>query len=446
MPGSYKHPILRLQPSVYLNVSFRYTVFAGLLVVALTFGGFGTWATIAPLRSAVVADGSVKLYSNRKKIQNLEGGVVREILVKDGDKVGAGDVLIRMDDTHVKSTLTKLQNKYDAIRARSARLVCEKNWCSAIDFPEELARRATVFPEVRAALDNEVALFEARRETREGEVSILNQKILQLEKQINGEEAQLESKRRQVVLVREELSGLQTLFDKGLTEKHRLIALQREAARLSGEVGQHTAEMARVATQVAEAQLKILQVRRSFQEEIADTLREAEHEVADLDARIAEAKHLLEQTEIRAPVSGVVVGLEVHTVGGVIGSGETILEIVPADDKLLIEARVSVRDVENLTVGQPSFVRLTAFKQRTTPMVDGILSYISADSITDERSQKSYYLVRVEVPEESILVLGDQKLQPGMPAEIIVATGERTALQYLSQPILDGLSRAWRED
>ncbi len=427
-------------------IRLRGTIIVGLVAIALTFGGFGGWAALAPLASAVVASGSVKVQSNRKKLQHAEGGVVRDILIKDGDRVAAGDVLIRLDDTYARANHDKLRAKQYAARARTARLICEKSYCPQIEFPPDLLTRGAESPDAKAAMVNEEALFTARRATLEGEVSILNQKIAQLDKQSDGERAQLDAKRRQIVLIKDELDGIQNLFRKGLVEKHRVTALQRDAAQLEGQVGQHIADIARVATEVAEAQLKIIQVRKAFQEDVVDALRETEAELAELETKIAEARHTLDQIEIKAPESGVVVGLDVHTRGGVIARGQTILEIVPADDRLMVEARVAVRDVENLQIGQPSRVLFTAFKQRTTHATEGRLAYISADSLTDERTLQSHYLVRVEVPEQALAAAGLPPLQPGMPADIMITTGERTMLKYLAQPLIDGVSKAWRED
>ena len=427
-------------------ISFRGTLLAGALIILLTFGGFGTWAAVAPLSSAVVAEGFFKVSSTRKDIQHPEGGVVREILVDDGDRVEAGQVLMRLDDTQARATLDTLRVTYDESRARAARLEAEKSLSSTIRFPADLEARRDEQLEVDALLRNEEDLFRARHEALTGTTEIIGEKIDQLEQQVAGEHAQLEAKRREVAFAQDELDGLRSLYADGLVEKARVSALEREVARLEGQVGVHIAEKARLATQIAEEELNVVQVYRDRTEDVAEDLRETNTQLADIQARMRDAAYTLEHTVIRAPEAGIVMELNVHTEGGVIKPGETVLQLVPEDDPLIIEARIAPSDIEHLSLGQDVKIQLIGLKQRNTPIIAGNLTYLSADRITDEASERSYYLARIEVAPDALEALGDQRLLAGMPANVLLATGERTALEYLVQPILDNVERAWRED
>ncbi len=430
-------------PKLPLNP--RPAILVGLTVIVIAIGGFGAWAAIAPIASAVIAPGVVTVDSNRKTVQHLEGGVVKELLVRDGDTVQAGDVLIRLDETRPRASLAIIQGRYDAARALEARLLAERDGYRKIKFPNDLRTRATE-DNISEILLGQKRLFDARRSSLDGEASILKNRIVQLKDNITGIRAQQQSKERQNSLILEEIRSLQTLLEKGYTERPRLLALQREAARLEGEHGQHISEIARANTTVGETKLQIIQLRRDFQEQVVDDLRSVRTEISDLKERLGAAKYVLEHIEVRAPESGVVVGTEVHTVGGVIRAGDTILEIVPADDRLIVEAQVQPFDIDDIAVGQEANINFTAFKQRTTSTVSGEVIYISADRLTDQRSGEPYYLARIKVADDEVARLGERQLHPGMPAEVMIKTGERTALQYLAQPFLDSMNRAWREE
>ncbi len=433
-------------PTKRIKVDLRPATITGLVIVLSVFGGFGTWAALAPLAGAIIAQGTVKVDTDRKEVQHVEGGVVQELLVRDGDVVEAGDVIVRLDKTRSKASYDVLQVQHDTARAEAARLTAELNRIDQIDFPADLKVRANRDPQVAEIVSGQESLFNARRVSLSGQTSILRQKVAQLKEEITGLEAQLRAKRHQSSLIREELKGLQELFDKGFAKKPRLLALQRERARLQGEIAEHLSEIARAKTKIGETELEVFQLEREFHEEVVAALHETQARIADTEVRMADAAHVVEQMEIRAPVSGIVVGMDVGTVGGVIKAGETMLEIVPVNDGLLIEARVQPSDVDSLSVGLPAFVRFTAFKQRTTPTVNGEVVYLSADSLIDERTGEAYYVTRVEVSDEEVRRLGDRPLQPGMPAEVVVETVERTALHYLVQPLMDAMVRAWREE
>ncbi len=420
-------------------------ILAGLLVVAVMFGGLGTWAALAPLKSAVIAPGVVTVFSKRKTLQHLEGGIVSEILVRDGDFVERGQLLLRLEDTRARANLAILEGQLGVFRSREARLVAERDRAEAVVFPPVLAERAGD-PKIAGSLRGEAELFAARKAALDGEVEILTQRVQQLRKQISGLEAQRRAKGKQLELIVEEVQGLQVLYDKGYAPKTRILALQRTAEQLAGERGEHIAEIARARTSIGEAELQKIQVAKTFREEVVSELREVQAKVFDLEERAVAAADELKRVELRAPQAGTVVGLDVHTVGGVLSPGQPILDLVPREDELVIEGRVAPQDIDKITPGQSSVVRLSAFDLRTTPELTGAVFTASADSLPDPATGESYYLVGVRITKEELDKLGDLVLLPGMPAEVFIATGERTAMSYLIKPLTDGLERALRDE
>lgn len=435
-----KEPYTRKPP---LNLGS--SIVLGVVAILVAFGGFGTWAAIAPLSSAAIALGVVTVDSNHKKVQHLEGGIIKALLVRDGDTVAAGDVLIQLDETRPRASLAILQIKYDAARAIEARLLAEQDAAPQIEFASDLLKRRGE-ENVAEILSGQEALFEARRNALDGERTILESRIAQIKNDIVGIRAQQKAKEDQIELVEDEARSLRKLLKKGYVGKPRYLALEREIARLEGERGEHISEIAHANTKIGETKLQIIQLRRELQEKVAEELRSNRAEILDLEERIGAAQHVLDHIEIRAPVSGSVVGMAVHTIGGVIKAGETVLDIVPADDRLIIEARVQPQDIDNVQVGQQANIRFTAFKRRNTPSLIGHVSYVSADRIVDSRSGEVYYMAWLGVSDSEMARLGDKRLQPGMPAEVMIKTGEGTAIEYLAQPFLDSMERAWREE
>ncbi len=433
-----QRPVLPLNP--------RPAILLGLVAIGLVFGGLGTWAALAPIASAVIAPGVVKVDGDRKKIQHLEGGIIKALLVRDGGVVDAGDVLIRLDENQLGASLAILQGEYAAALALEARLLAERDDLDEIVFSADIQHR-TGGARLAEIIADQESLFKARRSALQGETSILNTRITQLEQNIEGLHAQQMAKERQVALIADEIQGLDTLLKKGFTDRSRLMALERQSADLEGERGEHISDIARARTSIAETELQIIQLQRNFQEELIDELRAVRSKRADIEERLGAAQHVLDHVEVRAPVSGVVVGMTVHTVGGVIKPGETILEIVPRDDRLIVEAQIQPIDVDNIAVGQKADIRLTAFKQWTTPILLGDVTYVSADRMMDPHSGQAFYLSRIGVPDVEVEKHEKRvELYPGMPAEVMIKTGERTALQYLAQPLLDSMGRAWREE
>lgn len=420
-------------------------VLTGVGVIAIAFGGVGAWGATVPLASAVVASGLVTVDTNRKQIQHLEGGIVADLFARNGDTVAGGDVLIHLDGTKAKAQLAIVQAAYREELAKEARLIAERDGKETIDWPEEF-NTPHGDPDVAALRRSQTAIFESRRDTLAGETEILQERVGQLNQEIEGLTAQRSSTDKQIEFITEELKPLQGLFDRGHTTKQRLLALEREAARLEGERGSLTADIARARKAIGETRLEILQKRKAFLNDVVSTLRDVQSKVIDLRERMIAAQDVLRRLDIRAPVSGKIVNMTVHGEDAVIKGGETILEIVPSGDRLLVEVRVRPQDIDNVAIGQPADVRMLAFKQRTTPTLTGGVSYVSADALTSRENDATFYLARIRVPEAELARLRGLDLQPGMPAEVMIRTGERTAIAYMLQPIVDSMNRAWREE
>ena len=420
-------------------------VLAGLGAIALAFGGVGGWGATVPLASAIIATGQVTVDTNRKQVQHLEGGIVDRLNVRDGDYVKAGAVLIRLDDTRAKASLSIAASAYREELAKEARYIAERDRNESINWPGLIQEQADD-PAVAGLIKSQQAIFESRRETLRGETEILEERIRQLEQEIDGLTAQKSASRKQINLIEEELASLFELLRKGQTTRPRILALQREAARLEGENGEFTANIAKARKAIGETKLEIIQKQKAFRNEVVATLREVQAKIHDLRERHIAAQDILQRIDIRAPVSGKVVGLSVHAEDAVIKGGETVLELVPSGDRLLFEVQVQPQDVDNVVIGQEAEVRILAFQQRTTPTLTGAVSYVSADALTNPQDGATFYVARIRVPESELQRLDGQDLQPGMPAEVLIRTGERTALAYMMQPIIDSMNRAWREE
>jgi HlyD family type I secretion membrane fusion protein len=407
------------------------------------FVGFGGWAATAPIESAAIAPGTVSVESNRKTIQHLEGGIVREILVRDGDAVTAGQVLMRLDETQPGATLDILNARYDVAGAEFSRLAAERDGLKETIFPDWLTARRTD-PAVATILENQRNIFAARRDAVTSQTAILQQRIAQLEEEIRGVEGRIAASARQSALIADELAGVRTLYEKGLMQKPRLLELERRAAEIDGTLASDRAAIARARQQIGEARLRISELRTTQVNEAAARIGELQGELLDLTERIRAATDVRGRTEIRAPQDGTVVGLSVHTPGGVIAPGERLLDIVPSGDRLIVEARVDPQDIDIVRAGLEARVRFTAFTQRNLVPVPGTVSWVSADHIADERTGTAYFLARIALAEDDP-ALGGNKLYPGMSAEVLIVTGSRTALEYMLQPLTDTLRRAFRE-
>jgi HlyD family type I secretion membrane fusion protein len=417
----------------------------GLATLAATVGVALLWSSLSPLSSAVVASGAVKVETDRKKIQHAEGGVVQQILVKSGSLVRAGDVLVRLDASRAGSAHGVVKGGRDVALATQARLAAERDERATIEWPAEITRRMDD-PQVAQTVRSQQAMFVARRNTLAGELSIIGRQSDALRNEITGYESQMRAKEEQGASLKRDLDGLADLEARGMVEKTRVRAIERDIARLLGERDELVARVAQARTAISEKELRRFQVRKAFSEEVANELKKAQAEGNELFERESAAKRTLDLTELRAPVDGTVTDVKVHTAGGVVAPGEVLMEIVPSSDRLIVEARVLPQDVDRLMVGQPAGVKLHAFNSRTTPELDASVSYVSADAATDARSEQSYFTVRLQVAPESLVTLGaDKKVLPGMQADVFIRTGERTFLGYLMQPLRDSFDKAWRE-
>lgn len=417
----------------------------GLAALVLTFGVSVAWSALAPLSSAVVAPGVVKVESNRKKIQHPDGGVIGEILVRDGALVNARDVLVRMDPTRAASAHGVVVGGRDAALATMARLTAERDDLRGIVLsPQLIQRRAD--PQVELVIRAQEALFIARRNTRDGEVAILEQQIESQRKEILGFESQRKSKQDQLESLAHDLKALKELEVDGMVEKVRVRGVEREVFRLTGERDELVARIDAARLAISEKELRKFQVRKAFREDVANELKKVQSEQMELIERESTSKRTLDLIDLRAPVAGVVTDLKVHTAGGVVAPGEVLLEIVPSADRLSVEARVLPQDIDRVALGQVTGVKLHAFESRTTPELNGAVSYVAADAVVDPRTEQSTFLVRIEVSAGEIARLGpQQRLQAGMQADVFIRTGERTFWGYLMQPLVESFSKAWRE-
>ncbi len=412
-----------------------------LLVATLLGGG---WFAFVPLAGAVVVPGNLVVQSNVKAIQHPTGGVVAEIKVTNGMRVAAGDLLLRLDATQVQASLQMVSKQLDELRARIARLTAERDGLGQPEFPRTLLERSSE-DNVRSLLASESSLFRARFDARKSQKDLLESRIAQLTQEISGLDAQVASKAKQLELIAGELAGVQDLYDKRLVPLTRLTTLQRETARIEGERGQLISAIAETKAKIGEAQLQVSRLDQDFRTDVVKELGETQGKEAELVERGVAARDQLDRIEIRSPTSGVIHQLSAHTIGGVIRAGDTIMEIVPDTDDLLVEARLQPQDIDQVHPGQKAFVRLSAFNQRVTPQLTGAVSFVSADTSRDQQTNAPYFTVRVVLPDDERRRLGALQLVPGMPAEVFMQTGSRTMMSYVFKPISEQISRAFVE-
>jgi HlyD family secretion protein len=428
----------RFHPSLHRHL------WAGCALVAGLIGGVGGWAATSEIAGAVVAAGSLVVDSNVKKVQHPTGGVVGEIRSRDGDQVRAGEVVIRLDDTITRANLAIVIKQLDELQARKARLEAERDAAERIDFPGTLmARQAEA--DVARVVAGEHKLFELRRAARIGQKAQLRQRIAQLEEEVGGLAAQAAAKEQEIMLIERELKGARELWSKNLMPITKLTQLEREATRLQGERAQLIATGAQAKGKIAETELQIIQIDRDLASEVGRELREIDARIGEFIERKVAAEDQLKRIDIRAPQDGAVHQSTIHTVGGVVTAGETIMMIVPVTDTLTVEAKVAPQDIDQLRLEQTAFLRFTTFNQRTTPEINGVVTRIGADATVDQRTGASYYTVRIGLSREEIARLGEAKLIPGMPVEVFIQTGHRKVLSYLTKPLHDQITRAFRE-
>jgi len=426
------------------HASIRRHLLAGLLIVLLLGGGVGGWASTTKLSGALVAQGSIVVDSNVKKVQHPTGGIVGELRARDGDHVEIGDILVRLDETVMRANLAIVTKGLNELAARKARLEAERDGADSIKFPAELLA-LTNDSDAVSSVAGEQKLFTLRRTARLGKKAQLQQQILQLEDQIGGLEAQHAAKAQEVTLIQRELAGVRDLYTKNLVPLTRLTQLERETTRVDGERAQLIAAVAQLKGKITEIRLQIIQIDQDISSDVAKELPDIDSKIGEFVERKVTAEDQLKRTAIRAPQTGTVFQSAVHTVGGVITASDPIMLIVPDNDNLQAETKVNPQDIDQVQVGQSVALRFSAFNVRTTPEINGTVSRISADTSTDQRTGQTYYLVRVLLPPQEVARLGDVKLLPGMPVEAFLHTGDQTAISYLMKPLHDQFMRAFRE-
>ncbi len=419
----------------------RHVFFATLVMLGL-LGGIGGWAATASLSGAVIAPATFVVERNVKKVQHSYGGIVSEINVKNGDLVDAGEVLIRLDPTQIGAEIAIIRSQITELTARSARLAAERDNLPAVVMPAVLL---ALGDDARAAIDGEVRLFEENRRTRESQKEQLRLRIEQLEEEITGLSAQRDAKGGELKLIQKELEQIRLLHSKQLTVVSRVYAMEREEKRLGGDFGGLVAQIARAKGQISEIRVQILSVDETARAQAQRELRSIESRLPELNEREVAARDKLNRIELRAPQKGIVHELAVHTVGGVITAAEQVMLIVPEEDSLTIQARFAPTDIDQVVVGRPAKLRLSAFNQQTTPELDGHVIQVAADVTLDPKTGQNYYVARLEMDDKARRTVGELKLVPGMPVEVFISTGDRTAFSYLAKPFTDQMNRAFRE-
>lgn len=414
----------------------------GFWIVFVTFGIFGSWAAFAPLDSAAYSPGVVTVQSYRKTVQHLEGGIVKDVLAHDGDIVKKGDPIIVLDDAQLKAEYDTTYSQLVAAKAMEARLRAERDGKSEIDFGALLPANT---PRGQEARDSETQVFNARRGSRLGEIAVLQERIGQLNQQIKGTDSMIGTKNDLGKSYSGEIGELDELLQQGFVDKQRLLEQERKLDMLKSEVADHRSTITKTRLQINETQLQILQINKDFNSEVTKQLADVQTKAYDLQERTAALKDRLSRVVIRAPDDGMVIGMTVHTIGGIVRPATPLLDIVPSVSDLVVEAHVQPVDIDRIAIGKLADIRFSAFNSATTPPIEGKVTQVSADRLTDERTGQPYYLARVEVTEAGARKLGDRKLQPGMPADVLINTGKRTMLQYILQPARNAIAESMIE-
>lgn len=417
----------------------------GLVVFAVSIGGFGSWAALTPLASASMAPGIVKLDSNRKTIQHYDGGIIRDILVRDGDHVRQGQVLVRLDVVDARADFEMLLGQFDALQAREARLIAQRDGLDEIVFPERLiARESDV--EVAKIFEGQRRIFADQARAIDAEVAVWRQRAEQYRTQIAAHKARFNPLAQQLISFEEEHAIAAELLKRGFERRPRVLGLERQIAGTRSEIAVNEGQIATLREQTVEAELEITALREARARSGSEELREVQTQAVEISRRMHKSNAEVGRQDIVAPQDGVIVDLRYFTPGGVIAPGAEVMDIVPVEDKLIIEARVKPIDIDVVRAGLPANVHLVAFQQRTTPSLDGVVTMVSADALTDKRTGETYFLASIQVPPEEMARLPQVELYPGMPVDVAIVTGARTLLDYLAQPFTDSLAHAFRED
>ncbi|MBV52921.1 MAG: secretion protein HlyD [Coxiellaceae bacterium] len=423
----------------------RFFVMFGIIILVVFFGGFALWSSLAPIESAAIASGKVVVTGNRRTIQHLEGGIIDRINVRDGENVHKGQILVSLENTRSHAAFKLTQGELYRLMTIEARLSAERDNAKSIHFNKKLQVEAKKNKTVLELMRGQETIFDTNQASFLGNISILEQQITQLEEQIKGAKAQLLSTIEQYDLIEEEVVAVKELADKRLIEKPRLLELQRAAARLQGVKGETVSKIAVLNQKIGETKTKIHTMKADRLKEILSQLRDSHQKIADLMKKEIIEGDVLRKTEIRSPQDGTIVDMKVHTIGGVIKPGETLMDIVP-EEQLVIDARVSPMDIDIVHKGLIAKVDLIAFKTRNTPTLQGEVVGVSADSFTDETTGELYYKAKIELDEDQLMNLSkSQELYPGMPVQVMIITDNRTLFNYLFTPVKDSFGRAFRE-
>lgn len=429
-----------------LRDRLRGVTWTGNLLVCGFVIGLGAWSAYAPLESAAIAAGTVESESSRKTIQHLEGGIVRQILVADGDVVRAGQTIISLEDTKARAEAQSLRGQLWEAIAREARIRAEQHGEGQVSFPPELEMAQKASPQVSAVLAGQQGIFETRRQVFQSQVAVTREKRSQVEKEIEGLRAQEGAASRRIEIVRDEAATVATLVSKGLERRPRLLNLERELADIEGRRGEIVAQISRAGQVINESEAVLLKLEHDRQNEIAQSLREVQNQIFQIRERLQSADDQLSRTAIKAPEDGVVTDLRIHTPGGVIGAGAPLMDLVPRQDRLVVIARVRPEDIDVVRPGLNADVNLLPYNQRRVPRLHGSVIHVSADRLVDKRTDQPYYAAKIRVQDPASAGIEDVRIIPGMPAQVFIKTGRGTVALYALKPLLDSFHGAFRED
>jgi len=424
--------------------SIKRVALAGWLIIAVFFGGIGAWAATAPLNGAVVANAVVKVDGNRKSIQHLDGGIVKELHVKEGDKVTVGEVLVVLDETQARAEFDVLSQEYVVLRATETRLLAELDHAAELAMPVDLTAR-TGDSYLKSVWNGQISQFESRRAALEGQRSVIREKINQLGSQIVGAQAQVKAFTDQITSIHDEAKNIAPLVERGLIARPRILQLERTAYGLEGQIADANANIAKARQAIAEQQQQIAQLDNDRMADVTKDLRDTQAKMLEVIPKAMNAKAVLGRMEIRAPYAGRVVALNVFSVGGVIQRGDKILDIVPDQDALTIEAQVAVEDISDVHPNMRAEVHLTAYKQRIVPIIHGDVVQVSADRLTDPKTNNPYYVAFVKIDQAELADMPNIQLYPGMPATVMIPTIQRTALDFLVGPLVMSFNHSFRQ-
>jgi HlyD family secretion protein len=424
--------------------SLRNTLFVGYTSILVMVGGFGAWAQLSNINGAVIANATIVAESYSKRVQHQIGGTVLKILIKDGDRVTAGQALVELDPTDAKSELAIIEKTIDELEVKKARLQAQRDGVRELKLPDRISAKKTD-EKIAEIISGQLKLLQSTTDSLKGKLDQLKQQEEQMKEQISGIDAQMESKKSQVDLIKEELTGLKKLQAKGLVPKSRILAVERDEARLEGENGELRASKASTQNRIGEVALRALQLQEDLRTEALTELRDAEGKIGEFSERQISLSSKVARTTINAPITGTIYQMAVHTEGGVIGPGETLMLIVPEGDDLVLQAQVSPNDIDQVHTGQQARVRFPSFNSRTTPEIFGEVQQVAADISRADANTPPFYAVRLILTAKELAKLGDNKLKPGMNAEAFIQTTSRSPMSYLLKPLIDQFAHSMRE-